>query len=1444
MEPPVAGVSMLALRHTAGALWIETCAQLPSLVAQLVIRVRVTEMAVVLGDEKTIPTAALVAADVILSTLAAAYSWEWRPAHPSESWHLKHLPPCILQPWREVCKRLGMPGVGLSFTALVGGRYSVIDPTAWSHEEPYPERLENIAIVPAVFGSREEHVFLGVIVESLAIFKSGLRAMVAAQQAVMDDDAQQCFVALREVKVCVDRLVHAFHKISPNAANGSHYVDPIIWGKTVAPLNSPINPEINSPGGSGLYVPLFHALDAFLGRTKFDSALGVEALHLRKWFPPNWRKLISALGESTLSVRAYAMKVESQRRAADASGQHCALPPLRRIYEQTLEAYAGERGWMGTHRFKGAAAGLDVGTSGLCLLPTDALPLTNPHVPKSVPVRVVFGFLQLVFKSGRTSTNGGTMDDAEQPWESVHAELQRSREERLQGKRAQHCRGGAAECPFRARVLEAAPICADTGLRTAKVTLSLPDGLDWTPGDRLMVLPPNPDADVEDLLAAIRRDGDENIGLDATWAAFFEHADTVLWGACVASIFERALREIVRYSVLRPLGWEEALALRAAIPNTSTAGAPDVLDALLQEPPSWPAPLTLAGMLRECFGDEPLALSDGALCTLLRPQKLRCYSISNAPAVRPQTIGIAHPVAAPVEARVELTVTRQDFTAEHSEGVGGGSATKWSMPGVSSGFLNPSVKSQPPVSAANAGMETTRPCPCALGRGSEGAMVMVGVQPPLQFSLPSAMRPIVLLAAGSGVAPFRAFLQMREAQARELEFQSENWLLFGCRDEGSLLYRSDWDGILQRGALQFKPYVALSRERTRRVEFGPTGLSVVLGASRGRYVADMLSNDRALANSLIEILVPMRMGGRGGSFFICGSVPFFQGLMRSLRSELTRYGSDGAALLEEAFSERRLCIEVFSSPKRLAPSSTGSGAGQRSEVQVEVSTREAPREDNCSNRLIWQSEMCRYAVSGMQGGVTSAGAGATTPLWFAVHGTVFDVRSFVDTHPGGGRIVADVSGMDATRAFQLVAHDVNPEVMGRMASHRVGTLREVSSHALERTSLHKACVASGRPWHIPELCDLARKAVYTWVELENCFGNDLNSIADMRRSVQSQVSWVRGMSMQEVRPLITFCARVIQLLEPGGICMQTCAMAERARGLVRKSLGLCLKDTAPAQIPTAHQYGWANDLRDVSEYVSTMRALSYTLEGTTSVAEQMAMQSRIDMEAVHGNLLVCARAGVTTIGAIKAELLAALRGLERLLREAESTTTPPTEDLEDELAVNGGGGSEGCISRGKIAQWLQGWVGLPAALERLIGRGFCSVVVAQFDPVLASWAIAPETHSGGQRAATLTQLRELHRERTGGHGNSGALPAFVGDEMLQEEVRKIENWMVFGQVRAVVAAQTIALKWRRRKHASTRHALATSTSSSSCEGGLVRRRSMSERTYDRIKSYLWRVESH
>ena len=373
---PTPGASMLALRRThSGAVWVSLAMQLPALIASLSVEVSLTSrLPVLAADEAAVPAAALIAADVVLSNLAAAFSWEWRRAHPGGSWELGLLPPGVLEPWRTICGRLQLPDVGLTFNALVGGRYRVLDPTVWTEEEPYAARVDNLLIEPPVFGSREERVFLGVIVESLAIFATALPSIIAAQEAVLADDPRAAFDALAKVLTAVNQLTDAFHKISPNASYGRNYVDPVVWGKTVAPLNSPINPAANSPGGSGLYVPLFHALDCFLGRTNYTSGLGIEALHLRKWFPKNWRDLCEALATPSLSIRAYADRVEGRRAAGEA------LPPLRRMYDQALESYAGERGWLGTHRYK------------------------------------VFGFLQLVFKTGRTSTNGCMMDDAEQPW--------------------------------------------------------------------------------------------------------------------------------------------------------------------------------------------------------------------------------------------------------------------------------------------------------------------------------------------------------------------------------------------------------------------------------------------------------------------------------------------------------------------------------------------------------------------------------------------------------------------------------------------------------------------------------------------------------------------------------------------------------------------------------------------------------------------------------------------------------------------------------------------------------------------------------------------------------------------------------------------------------------------------------------------------------------------
>jgi hypothetical protein len=78
-------------------------------------------------------------------------------------------------------------------------------------------------------------------------------------------------------------------------------------------------------------------MDAFIGRTKYDSFLGKEALHLRAWLPMNIRAFIAAV-EYHYQVPAFV--------------KECGDPRLMGVMEGILEGYLSERGWMGQHRCK------------------------------------------------------------------------------------------------------------------------------------------------------------------------------------------------------------------------------------------------------------------------------------------------------------------------------------------------------------------------------------------------------------------------------------------------------------------------------------------------------------------------------------------------------------------------------------------------------------------------------------------------------------------------------------------------------------------------------------------------------------------------------------------------------------------------------------------------------------------------------------------------------------------------------------------------------------------------------------------------------------------------------------------------------------------------------------------------------------------------------------
>jgi sulfite reductase (NADPH) flavoprotein alpha-component len=100
-----------------------------------------------------------------------------------------------------------------------------------------------------------------------------------------------------------------------------------------------------------------------------------------------------------------------------------------------------------------------------------------------------------------------------------------------------------------------------------------------------------------------------------------------------------------------------------------------------------------------------------------------------------------------------------------------------------------------------------------LATRAEGSPVPVFVEPNPRFRLPAdGARDVIMIGAGTGVAPYRAFVQERVATGA----RGRNWLIFGARHLArDFLYQLEWQRALKRGALA-RIDLAFSRDGGRR----------------------------------------------------------------------------------------------------------------------------------------------------------------------------------------------------------------------------------------------------------------------------------------------------------------------------------------------------------------------------------------------------------------------------------------------------------------------------------------------------------------------------------------------------------------------------------------------------------------------------------------------------
>ena len=126
-------------------------------------------------------------------------------------------------------------------------------------------------------------------------------------------------------------------------------------------------------------------------------------------------------------------------------------------------------------------------------------------------------------------------------------------------------------------------------------------------------------------------------------------------------------------------------------------------------------------------------------------------------------------------------------------------------------------------------------------RAGEGTTMPIFLHSNANFRLPQdTTAPVIMIGPGTGIAPFRAFLEERQATGQK----GDNWLFFGeQREKMDFLYKEQLQGMHRDGVLT-RLDTAFSRDQAQKV-----------------YVQDRMQEQAAELYAWLE---------RGAYFYVCG----------------------------------------------------------------------------------------------------------------------------------------------------------------------------------------------------------------------------------------------------------------------------------------------------------------------------------------------------------------------------------------------------------------------------------------------------------------------------------------------------------------------------------------------------------------------------------------------
>ncbi|MER0468772.1 bifunctional P-450/NADPH--P450 reductase [Bacillus cabrialesii subsp. cabrialesii] len=326
---------------------------------------------------------------------------------------------------------------------------------------------------------------------------------------------------------------------------------------------------------------------------------------------------------------------------------------------------------------------------------------------------------------------------------------------------------------------------ANSDRSTRHIEIVLPPDVEYREGDHLGVLPRNSQTNVSRILHRFGLKGSDHVTLSASGRS----AGHLPLGRPVS------LHDLLSYSV----EVQEA-ATRAQIRELAAFTACPPHKRELEE-------LAAEGVYQEQILKKRISMLDlleqyeacdmpfERFLELLRPLKPRYYSISSSPRVNPG------------QASITVGVVR---------------GPAWSGRGEYRGVASNDLAE----------------------RQAGDDIVMFVRKPESRFQLPEDPEtPIIMVGPGTGVAPFRGFLQARSALKREGKTLGEAHLYFGCRNDRDFIYRDELEQFEKDGIVTV--HTAFSRKE---------GLPKT-------YVQHLMADH---AETLISIL------DRGGRLYVCG----------------------------------------------------------------------------------------------------------------------------------------------------------------------------------------------------------------------------------------------------------------------------------------------------------------------------------------------------------------------------------------------------------------------------------------------------------------------------------------------------------------------------------------------------------------------------------------------